>query len=157
MEQKSNLPKAQVLTESNTIIMPDLHCAKPENHRSSIIEAWHEFNVAKDFSGAVRALNMRHLFPRNVMVADTSGISDREGGMLTKSSGTGRCPCFYIAGDPGVLLECRKSRWYHNRVAGTAYFTSIGAHGTSDWPLWGWRIFGARRWQAKPNLMGVEQ
>ncbi|MHC4517031.1 MAG: penicillin acylase family protein [Planctomycetota bacterium] len=36
-------------------------------------EAWYEFNVAEDFSGAVRALNMRQLFPQNVMVADTSG------------------------------------------------------------------------------------
>jgi len=36
-------------------------------------EAWYEFNVAKDFSGAMRALSLRQLFPQNVMVADTSG------------------------------------------------------------------------------------
>jgi acyl-homoserine lactone acylase PvdQ len=38
-----------------------------------ICEAWHEFNVAKDYRGAVRAMDTLQLFPQNVMVADTSG------------------------------------------------------------------------------------
>ncbi len=38
-----------------------------------VSEAWHEFNTAKDYRGAIKALNTRQLFPQNVMVADTSG------------------------------------------------------------------------------------
>ena len=38
-----------------------------------VSEAWHEFNNAKDYRGAVKAMNTRQLFPQNVMVADTSG------------------------------------------------------------------------------------
>jgi len=38
-----------------------------------VSEAWHEFNTAKDYRGAVKAMNTRQLFPQNVMVADTSG------------------------------------------------------------------------------------
>jgi acyl-homoserine lactone acylase PvdQ len=38
-----------------------------------VAEAWYEFNTAKDFSGVMRALSARQLFPQNVMVADTSG------------------------------------------------------------------------------------
>jgi acyl-homoserine-lactone acylase len=38
-----------------------------------LAEAWYELNTAKDYSGAVRAMDMRQLFPQNVMVADTSG------------------------------------------------------------------------------------
>ena len=37
------------------------------------IEAWYELNVARDYTGAVKALDTRALFPQNVMVADTSG------------------------------------------------------------------------------------
>jgi acyl-homoserine-lactone acylase len=38
-----------------------------------LAEAWYELNTAKDYSGAVRAMDLRQLFPQNVMVADTSG------------------------------------------------------------------------------------
>jgi acyl-homoserine-lactone acylase len=38
-----------------------------------LAEAWYELNMAKDYSGAVRAMDLRQLFPQNVMVADTSG------------------------------------------------------------------------------------
>jgi acyl-homoserine-lactone acylase len=38
-----------------------------------LAEAWYELNTARDYSGAVRALGLRQLFPQNVMVADTSG------------------------------------------------------------------------------------
>ena len=38
-----------------------------------VSEAWHEFNTAKDYRGAVKAMDTRQLFPQNVMVADTSG------------------------------------------------------------------------------------
>jgi acyl-homoserine-lactone acylase len=38
-----------------------------------LAEAWYELNTARDYSGAVRAMDMRQLFPQNVMVADTSG------------------------------------------------------------------------------------
>lgn len=38
-----------------------------------LVEAWYEFNTAKDYIGAMRALDMRQLFPQNVMVADTLG------------------------------------------------------------------------------------
>jgi acyl-homoserine lactone acylase PvdQ len=38
-----------------------------------INEAWYELNFAKDYRGAVRAMETRQLFPQNVMVADTSG------------------------------------------------------------------------------------
>jgi len=38
-----------------------------------ISEAWHEFNMARDFRGAVKAMDTLQLFPQNVMVADTSG------------------------------------------------------------------------------------
>ncbi|GMW03238.1 MAG: 7-beta-(4-carbaxybutanamido)cephalosporanic acid acylase [Candidatus Hydrogenedentota bacterium] len=36
-------------------------------------EAWYEFIMAKDYTGAVRAMATQQLFPQNVMVADTSG------------------------------------------------------------------------------------
>ena len=36
-------------------------------------EAWHLFNFAKDYRGAVAAMDTLMLFPQNVMVADTSG------------------------------------------------------------------------------------
>ncbi|MCP4645035.1 MAG: penicillin acylase family protein, partial [bacterium] len=36
-------------------------------------EAWYEFNFAKDFRGAIRAMDTLQVFPQNVMVADTSG------------------------------------------------------------------------------------
>jgi acyl-homoserine-lactone acylase len=39
----------------------------------SAIEAWYEMNVARDYTGVVKALETRALFPQNVMVADTSG------------------------------------------------------------------------------------
>ncbi len=38
-----------------------------------LAEAWYELNTAKDYTGAVKAMDMRQLFPQNVMVADTSG------------------------------------------------------------------------------------
>jgi len=38
-----------------------------------LAEAWYELNVAKDYSGAVKAMSLRQLFPQNVMVADSSG------------------------------------------------------------------------------------
>jgi acyl-homoserine lactone acylase PvdQ len=38
-----------------------------------ISEAWHEFNMATDYRGAVKAMSTLQLFPQNVMVADTSG------------------------------------------------------------------------------------
>jgi acyl-homoserine lactone acylase PvdQ len=38
-----------------------------------VSEAWHEFNMAKDYRGAMKAMSMLQLFPQNVMVADTSG------------------------------------------------------------------------------------
>jgi acyl-homoserine lactone acylase PvdQ len=38
-----------------------------------VSEAWHEFNTANDYRGAVKAMSTRQLFPQNVMVADTSG------------------------------------------------------------------------------------
>jgi acyl-homoserine lactone acylase PvdQ len=38
-----------------------------------ISEAWHEFNTAIDYRGAIQAMNTRQLFPQNVMVADTFG------------------------------------------------------------------------------------
>jgi acyl-homoserine-lactone acylase len=38
-----------------------------------ISEAWHEFNMAKDYRGAMKAMSTLQLFPQNVMVADTSG------------------------------------------------------------------------------------
>ena len=38
-----------------------------------ISEAWHEFNMAEDYRGAVKAMGTLQLFPQNVMVADTSG------------------------------------------------------------------------------------
>jgi acyl-homoserine lactone acylase PvdQ len=38
-----------------------------------VSEAWHEFSTARDYRGAVKAMNTRQLFPQNVMVADTSG------------------------------------------------------------------------------------
>jgi hypothetical protein len=34
-----------------------------------VSEAWHEFNTAKDYRGAVEAMNTLQLFPQNVMVA----------------------------------------------------------------------------------------
>jgi len=37
-----------------------------------ISEAWHEFNMARDYRGAVKAMSTLQLFPQNVMVADTS-------------------------------------------------------------------------------------
>ncbi|NIA15950.1 MAG: hypothetical protein GWP08_17950 [Nitrospiraceae bacterium] len=36
-------------------------------------DAWYEFNFAKDYKGAVAAMDTLMLFPQNVMVADTSG------------------------------------------------------------------------------------
>jgi len=36
-------------------------------------EAWHKLNFAKDYRGAVAAMDTLQLFPQNVMVADTSG------------------------------------------------------------------------------------
>ena len=36
-------------------------------------EAWYEFNFAKDYRGAIAAMDTLMLFPQNVMVADTSG------------------------------------------------------------------------------------
>ncbi len=36
-------------------------------------EAWFELNYAKDYTGAVRAMDTLTVFPQNVMVADTSG------------------------------------------------------------------------------------
>ena len=36
-------------------------------------EAWYEFNFAKDYRGAMAAMDTLMLFPQNVMVADTSG------------------------------------------------------------------------------------
>jgi len=38
-----------------------------------ISEAWHEFNMAGDYRGAVKAMDTLQLFPQNIMVADTSG------------------------------------------------------------------------------------
>ncbi len=38
-----------------------------------LAEAWYELNTAKDYTGAVKAMDMRQLFPQNVMVADASG------------------------------------------------------------------------------------
>ncbi len=38
-----------------------------------LAEAWYELNMARDYSGVVKALSLRQLFPQNVMVADTSG------------------------------------------------------------------------------------
>ena len=38
-----------------------------------VAEAWYEINMAANFSGAMKALSTRQLFPQNVMVADTSG------------------------------------------------------------------------------------
>ena len=38
-----------------------------------LAEAWYALNTAADYSGAVQAMEMRQLFPQNVMVADTSG------------------------------------------------------------------------------------
>jgi len=38
-----------------------------------ISEAWHLFNMATDYRGAVKAMSTLQLFPQNVMVADTSG------------------------------------------------------------------------------------
>ena len=38
-----------------------------------ISEAWHEFNMAEDYRGAVKAMDTLQLFPQNIMVADTSG------------------------------------------------------------------------------------
>jgi len=38
-----------------------------------ISEAWYKFNFAKDYRGAVAAMDTLMLFPQNVMVADTSG------------------------------------------------------------------------------------
>ena len=38
-----------------------------------ISEAWHEFNMARDYRGAMKAMSTLQLFPQNVMVADTSG------------------------------------------------------------------------------------
>jgi acyl-homoserine lactone acylase PvdQ len=38
-----------------------------------VSEAWCEFNMAKDYRGAMKAMDTRQLFPQNVMVADTSG------------------------------------------------------------------------------------
>lgn len=35
--------------------------------------AWYELNYAKDYTGAVRAMDTLSVFPQNVMVADTSG------------------------------------------------------------------------------------
>ncbi len=37
------------------------------------LEAWHLLNMAKDYTGAVAAMDTLTLFPQNVMVADTSG------------------------------------------------------------------------------------
>lgn len=39
----------------------------------SVNEAWYSFNYAKDYRGAVEAMDTLQLFPQNVMVADTSG------------------------------------------------------------------------------------
>jgi len=38
-----------------------------------ISEAWHEFNMALDYRGAIKGMDTQQLFPQNVMVADTSG------------------------------------------------------------------------------------
>jgi len=38
-----------------------------------VSEAWYEFHFAKDYRGAVKAMDTLQLFPQNVMVADTSG------------------------------------------------------------------------------------
>jgi len=38
-----------------------------------ICEVWHEFHLARDYQGIMAGLNLRQLFPQNVMVADTSG------------------------------------------------------------------------------------
>jgi acyl-homoserine lactone acylase PvdQ len=38
-----------------------------------ISEAWHEFNMAQDYRGAIKAMDTLQLFPQNIMVADTSG------------------------------------------------------------------------------------
>ncbi len=38
-----------------------------------INEAWYYFNIAKDYTGVMRGLDLNMLFPQNVMVADTSG------------------------------------------------------------------------------------
>ena len=40
---------------------------------AEINDAWYEFNFAKDYRGAVAAMDTLMLFPQNVMVADTSG------------------------------------------------------------------------------------
>ena len=45
--------------------------AYAESVRTS--EAWNEMNYAKDYKGAVRAMETLQVFPQNVMVADTSG------------------------------------------------------------------------------------
>lgn len=37
------------------------------------LEAWHLFNMAKDYTGVVAGLDTQQVFPQNVMVADTSG------------------------------------------------------------------------------------
>lgn len=39
----------------------------------AVNQAWYELNFAKDYQGAVRAMDTLQLFPQNVMVADTSG------------------------------------------------------------------------------------
>jgi acyl-homoserine-lactone acylase len=36
-------------------------------------QAWYELNYAKDYTGAVKAMDTLTVFPQNVMVADTSG------------------------------------------------------------------------------------
>ncbi len=38
-----------------------------------ISEAWHEFNMAQNYRGAIKAMDTLQLFPQNIMVADTSG------------------------------------------------------------------------------------
>lgn len=38
-----------------------------------ICEVWHEFHLARDYRGIMAGLNLRQLFPQNVMVADSSG------------------------------------------------------------------------------------
>ncbi len=38
-----------------------------------VFEAWDKLNFAKDFHGAVEAMETQQVFPQNVMVADTSG------------------------------------------------------------------------------------
>jgi acyl-homoserine-lactone acylase len=38
-----------------------------------ICEVWHEFHLARDYRGVMAGLDLRQLFPQNIMVADSSG------------------------------------------------------------------------------------